>query len=149
MDLTGYFDNTLLLVSCNFFPVKKPLKRIVIQDIGSDSEDEEVKPQTMEQGKQQEPSDERQNDGSLQQPQQETKTKVGTTLEGDTFAPVEQQCVAKTLSVPTTAVQFETEFKKLKRNADEFYEYFKVVSSLCIYQAQNIFHKLIIFNRFP
>ena len=44
-------------------------------------------------------------------------------------------------AVPSTAIQFETEFKKLKKDSNLFYEYFKVkiykITKLRIIQLTN------------
>ena len=37
-----------------------------------------------------------------------------------------ETCNVRTMPVPNTAVQFETEFKKLKKDVKLFYEYFQV-----------------------
>jgi len=113
---------------------KKPLRRIIIEDIGFDSDDESKSLQSDPSPKQQ--TEEKARTGKHQQSKSSEiandveANQKKSSLTDSTFQSARLEHSPRDISfaVPSTAFQFETEFKKFKKDSNLFYEYFKIIS---------------------
>eukprot|EP00795_Rhopilema_esculentum_P002408 gene2408-18056_t len=99
---------------------KKNLKRIVIEEIGSDEEDSGGKKQPLKE----KVSDKEENNKlktlEKKKSQAEPQQLVGKCEE-------HAKDLAEEFAVPKSPVQFETDFKKLKKNPEQFNRYFQAI----------------------